>query len=330
MASTFEAFGSDAVTPRAVTRYLAARFGSSPVLGADSPPLEAISRHPQRARITAARLIEGTTVSPRRIPAESGTRFTAFLHGVQRSRVVACGGTGVPIVFATVAAVIRERRERRMTTWRQTISQVLCIPRRLDPGAWDTRAPLTCVDTLADESSGEVLWHPTDLIDRAIATVQTQRQAAEQMLAKAWIEDARGMLLIDGGIGDRERVAGSASVVGVIKSHRTLYGDGDVAGMLRSLAAGERSPVFRVAAERRAPVASWYLRLRNPRGPDPFFGLVRVEVSDGWTDDALTRRVDEISGWILSERVPLSLPDARWDRTVYGIRDCEQYLAAVI
>jgi hypothetical protein len=61
-------------------------------------------------------------------------------------------------------------------------------------------------------------------------------------------------------------------------------------------------------------------------------GLVRVEVARTpeleASVGAITRRADEVSQWILAERAPLALPDARWDRMVYGIRDCEEYLRA--
>ena len=76
---------------------------------------------------------------------------------------------------------------------------------------------------------------------------------------------------------------------------------------------------------------SWYLRLREPPSQDPFMGLVRVEVASAADKDpapAVTRRADEVSQWILAERAPLALPDERWDRMVYGIRDCEEYLRA--
>jgi hypothetical protein len=28
--------------------------------------------------------------------------------------------------------------------------------------------------------------------------------------------------------------------------------------------------------------------------------------------------------------VPLALPDSRWDKMVYGVRDCEEFLRAVM
>jgi len=36
-----------------------------------------------------------------------------------------------------------------------------------------------------------------------------------------------------------------------------------------------------------------------------------------------------VSRWILGEAAPLALPDARWDKMVYGVRDCEEFLRAI-
>jgi len=46
-------------------------------------------------------------------------------------------------------------------------------------------------------------------------------------------------------------------------------------------------------------------------------------------DAALAVRADEVSRWVLAEASPLALPDSRWDKMVYGIRDCEEFLRAV-
>jgi hypothetical protein len=69
---------------------------------------------------------------------------------------------------------------------------------------------------------------------------------------------------------------------------------------------------------------SWYLRLRDPNGRDPLWGLLRIEVPE-----ADAERVDLVSRWVLAEAAPLALPDPRWDTLVYGVRDCEEYLRAV-
>jgi hypothetical protein len=69
--------------------------------------------------------------------------------------------------------------------------------------------------------------------------------------------------------------------------------------------------------------------MRDPVGHDPMWGLVRVEVANAADREFVGRRADELSLWILAEASPLAMPDARWDKMVYGIRDCEEFLRAV-
>ena len=116
--------------------------------------------------------------------------------------------------------------------------------------------------------------------------------------------------------------------VGVVKSHRTLYAEGDALSVVFRLGEGERTTVFAIEPSRRTPVASWYLRLRDATGRDPTFGLLRVEVALD-TADNLTPRADEVSRWLLAETSPIAMPDARWDRLAYGIRDSEEFLRAI-
>ena len=88
---------------------------------------------------------------------------------------------------------------------------------------------------------------------------------------------------------------------------------------------------FECLAERTIALAQAE-RLRDPAGRDPMWGLVRVEAALPDAADApalLTRRADAISRALLAEVAPLALPDARWDKMVYPIRDCEQFLKAL-
>jgi hypothetical protein len=127
-------------------------------------------------------------------------------------------------------------------------------------------------------------------------------------------------------------VARAPCAVGIVKSHRTLYVQGDALRTVLGLRRGERSSVLRIAAHRRAPVASWYLRVRDPVGHDPLWGLVRLEAAlpdAGTSPSALSVRPNAVSCWVLAEAAPLSLPDARYDKMVYGIYDCERFLKAV-
>ncbi|MHB1299191.1 MAG: hypothetical protein ACYC0B_11735, partial [Gemmatimonadaceae bacterium] len=138
-------------------------------------------------------------------------------------------------------------------------------------------------------------------------------------------------LLVDGGISGAGAAARHPMAIGVVKSHRTLYAASDALGTVLGLREGERTTAVEISSPRRVPVATWYLRLRGFLGGEraPLFGLVRVEVARDSSVD-ITERADLVSRWLLAERAPVALPDMRWDVMVYGIRECEQYLTAIL
>jgi hypothetical protein len=274
-------------------------------------------------RLISAPTLEGKELRAHKIAGRREARFAAFLDGTQTSRVIA-HTDGVPIVHGTVASVVRRRTDRRMRTWDSPIVRHgLFAPLTLLTDAWRRAlesADVPVIDTLERRQVDSP--HPFALQDAAIHAVQDVRETAER-------DD--GVLLIDGAITGSERVATSSRVVGVVKSHRTLYAEDDALRVVLGLEAGTRTSVFRITSPKRTPVASWYLRLRDPDGRDPLWGLVRVEVADprGASAKAIGDRADEVSSWVLAEALPLAVPDARWDKMVYGIRDCEEFLRAI-
>jgi hypothetical protein len=259
--------------------------------------------------------------------------FRAFLDGTQRSEI-ASYLAGIPIVFGRAAAVVRERQNRRLRTWGVPLveTRVYC-PRALVPTSAWTALRGYYGDALSDtsERQAELISHPYALRDAAVHAVQAHREALEQRLAERWCRREHEPLFVDGGISGSEAVAVSGCTVGVVKSHRTLYAEGDALAVVFALRHRQRSSVFRITSPKRTTVASWYLRLRDPAGHDPMWGLVRVEVAHPAPEvaDRIGDRADDVSRWILAEVSPLALPDARWDKMVYGVRDCEEFLRAI-
>jgi hypothetical protein len=305
---------------------VASGAAASPSAGA---PLELQRAADTPPHIETATPLEGDRILTRRVDGDPIVGFGAFLDGVQRSTVVAHHGL-VPLVIGSVAAAVRERHARRMRTYEQPIAHsALFAPlAALDPAfAAAVQASCDVVDTAADDSGGT--RHPAEHTARALTAVQRERERAEQALALRWLSAGRGPLLIDGGISGEATIAKHANAVGVVKSHRTLYATDESLALTLALREGERTTAVAVRSPRRTTVASWYLRLREPGTRGPFFGLVRIEVAAD-DDASLTERADLVSRWLLAERTPVSLPDARWDVMVYGIRDCEQYLSAIL
>jgi hypothetical protein len=323
---------------RAAQRRIAEALADARVSeGAEPASLESARLAPaDPPRLASAEVLEDDRLSRHVVDGDPVAGFAAFLDGVQVSRVLA-HDDGIPVILGSVGAVVRERVDRRLGTWRSEFEERLYAPRGfLSPSSNAALDGIGLVvadttprkDGVPDESGR----HPLSLADVAVHAVQEHREALELRLAEAWISERDEPLYMDGGISGSSRAAASKNAIGVIKSHRTLYGDVAAVRLILGLAARERSSVFAVASPNgwRATVASWYLRLRE--SPDPLWGLVRVEMSMPAKLDrrALGARAGEVSRWVLAETSPLALPDGRWDTMAYGVRDCEQYLKASI
>jgi hypothetical protein len=302
--------------------------GPSIVLPAGSA-LELTPADATPPRLEPAQPIEGGAPGARGV-GEPAVAFAAFLDGIQTSRALYFEGDSTPLVHGTVAAVVRQRVDRTLRTWkgaplisRAFYAPVALLDRRLIERF---RAANIEIEDTFEKNDAPVARHPMELLALARTAVQRRREVLEVSLAESWCDSETEPLFIDGGISGAGRASQSAIAVGVVKSHRTLYATAESLGVVTALGAGERTTAFEIRSPRRTTVASWYLRLRDARGRDPFFGLVRVEVSrDSWTPE----RADEVSRWVLAERAPVSLPDKRWSTMAYGIRDCEEYLRAL-
>jgi hypothetical protein len=281
-----------------------------------------------------AALAEGTVLRAIRVRRDPVAMFAAFLDGAQQVRILS-HRHGVPILLGTVSAVVRVRQNRRLVTWGHRAPEVrrrLYMPLRYLPALDGVRDGVTedgyeIVDTAMTDERGE--WpprHPAALRACALERIRGDRERLESQLAEAWCARESAPLCIDGPIGGNSRVATSACAVGVIKSHQTLYADGDALDVVMRLRRGERTSMFKIGGRSRTGVVSWYLRVREPAGQDAMFGLVRVEVA---ACDDVSERADEVSSWVLAEGTPLALPDARWDKMMYGVRDCEEFLKAI-
>jgi hypothetical protein len=325
--------GSTALTVRAVQRRVMALLPEARPAGVGEGPLELAAQGNDAPRLISATVLEGGPMRAHRVFDPPEPRFRAFLDGTQRSEVANYLGS-VPLVLGHAAAVVRERRNRRMHTWYTPLveTRVYCPRAAVTAATWNALA-FDFGDSLVDTSAGapELAPHPLGLRDAAFHLVQAHREALEQRLAERWCAHERDPLFIDGGISGSEAVAVSGCTVGVVKSHRTLYAEGAALAEVLALPHRYRSSVFRITSPRRTPVASWYLRLREWQGRDPMWGLVRVEIALPGPEamDRVGERADDVSRWVLAEAAPLALPDARWDKMVYGVRDCEEFLRAI-
>ncbi len=285
----------------------------------------------------AVRLLGGI-VTVQDVTPPTRASFEGFLDGIQRSTTIAYLD-GVPLLHGIAAAAIRERdRSGRMTTWRAPMIDYAVYASRalLGDDTWDD------VEAVL-ESRGHALRdtdnalpvpsrHPSSLLRQALDSLSRVRNDIEREMGDAWCDaHAERPLYVDGSVRTSHAMMRSPGVVGVVKSHATLYVPDDALTTVSALDAGQRTSVIAALDDAQRPrFFTWYLRLRSAAGRDPFFGLIRVECGVRDASDAVAEsHADVVSAWLLAERAPIAKPDARWDVMPYAIRDCEVYLRAV-
>ena len=308
------------------------RLRAAPTQAEQLDMLAQAQQSPDDYSVVSLRVVEHAEMQAIRVRSVSQPNaLKHFLDGIQRQRILYYDGV-VPVFYAYLSAVVRSRVDRRMCCLSQKDSLVqqdaLYAPLRHvdEKGLREQGIPLH------DLNVGGSLPPHHMLIQLAANCISNDREILERELAEKWIrwlseQGSEEWLVVDGAIRTSTQIAAGARVIGLAKTsigvernltpqqRQVVYG----------LVKGQRSSVFEVRRSQEAPVYSWFLRLHDPTKGSLLYGLLRVEMP---ADESLLKQVDTLSAWILEDRVPLAVPDTRYDRLLYPMRDCEQYLRA--
>jgi hypothetical protein len=253
---------------------------------------------------------------------ESGLSY--FMDGVQRTvlwKHYEYNGAQIPIYLQFCGAVIIKRvsPEKFMphdVIYKNAVLVPTFVFEELDcPGLVDTGA--------------ENFWDLNEIRSKAKVKSRALRQEIEQEIMHRFIESrASGsdILVKDGNIFGTMK---SEQVVGLIKTHQTLYLQNsypDAQQRVWNMPQYHRSMAFSIQMLENNEtlshkVNSFYLRINEPCHPE--MGLVRVEHNTG------PENIDEFSSWLIAESRVRARCD-RWDRQIYPIQVCENYLRTQI
>lgn len=127
------------------------------------------------------------------------------------------------------------------------------------------------------------------------------------------------LLVVDGPLHGRENLP---RAIGFVKSHRTNYLENSLRRLVGALAAGERTPVFRIDGSWAR--YSWYLRLPCPPG-NPWAGIVRIECSVSLSPEGAVR-LASLSQATLPRFASTAYKDSRAPQNLYPIGGLERAL----
>jgi hypothetical protein len=171
----------------------------------------------------------------------------------------------------------------------------------------------TLCPVTSDEPDAPSLALQGKLAEVEVVAAISARDSLEPQLA------GEDLLVVDGPLRGRQHLP---RVLGFIKTHRADYLPPRLNGLVGSLAAGQRSPVFGMGTnwDRYA----WYLRLPGGVGA-PWAGVVRVECSAELSaEEAIT--LADLSQDTLCRYASAEFKDARAPQNLYPIGGLERAL----
>lgn len=145
-----------------------------------------------------------------------------------------------------------------------------------------------------------------------------ERMAATEVQLASGLAGA-DLIVIDGPLRGRQHID---RAVGFIKSHAVRYLPETQHGIVGSLAAGQRTPVFTIGSTWSRH--SWYLRLPGPQG-SPWSGIVRCECSPDLPPDAAVALAD-LTAAALPRFASEPHKDTRAPQNLYPIGGLEREL----
>lgn len=278
--------------------------------------------------------LERTDTRPIRSDGTSEFRF--FEDGIQRTLYVGhliVNGFHIPVHFCSVAAVILRREDRsfRLVDGFFSKRDMLLVSRANVPipSTLDrlSQFGIEVVDT------ERATRNFNELCRAAQYHAKDERLSVEKLVIEKWAEtfDDNSFLVVDGTLMNLRSERAVARCLGVSKEVLERYFELQNHKKVHGLQEGERSWVFHFKTAEEDPRLgardrlSWYVRIRNTRGRHPEFGLLRCELSKAHEKNC-SELAERLSSSLFAERYPISFPDPRWDRLLYPIRQCEQYL----
>lgn len=190
-------------------------------------------------------------------------------------------------------------------------------------------------------TAGRFTAHPTavrqDVAAAQVLSLALQRDLADvELVAAGRARDGRpdpagsgrscassggsdDLLVVDGPLHGRENLARS---LGFVKTHRAEYLADPQRAVVGALAAGERTPVFRIDGSWAR--YSWYLRLPCPPG-SPWAGVVRIECAAALPVEGAVL-LAELSQATLPRFASTAYKDSRAPQNLYPIGGLEREL----
>jgi len=229
-----------------------------------------------------------------------------------------------PLHYASVASAVLSRVDGRLSPYTRPLKADLIL---LDLNGLDDdmdvveryREGIEIIDTSSEN---------TDYKSRRIAALthatRVQREMTEEglLLLKEGREPGV-VVVLDGSLSGVEDAAEMPGVIGIVPADAEIIGDNSA---VLECPFGARSGL-----DDKGNPPAFYMRLRDAKGKNPDYGLVRVELGlnpDGDKPDEIW--ASDIASLVLKERFPVDPKARNWDKSIFALNQSGKYIQTLI
>jgi hypothetical protein len=262
-----------------------------------------------------------------------------FARMMQRTQLIGHfvhQGTEVPVHYAITGAIVLKRENKRFHVWSEPeLRRNLLLPFAFvkDP-------------SLLKDFANENEFHLVDTgsprpeyTQHRIAAVRTAREITMELRARLYNRwrkhegaDLSKYLLISGMVYDVPNADLSPNFVATARRVYVPWQNAEILEPQLLIEPYHRGPLLKsinTVGNDPMPKYTWYVRMRGTAKADPEFGLLRCTCA-AQNDMEAVERVNTLTMRLLDERLPVTFPAETWDRLIFPLKLCRDYLDSLV
>jgi len=264
--------------------------------------------------------------------------LTYFARTMQRTQLVGhfiSQGVEIPVHYSITGAIILKREGRHFRVWDEAeLTNNVLLPFAFvrDRGMLDEFRSASAV-RLVDSGGDRAEYTQLRIagVTKAMAlTLEHRQRLYERWRSKEGADLSQG-LIISGNLATVPNESLNANVLGIDRRVYLPWQNSQLLEPQLGLAAHRRGALLRVSAAQGDPMAKymWFVRLRMSAKADPEFGLANC-ICLAANEGEARARADAFTARLIDERLPVSFPAEGWDKLIFPLKLCKDYLESLV
>lgn len=272
-------------------------------------------------------------------PRPESLKLVYFSRTLQRTQLIGhfvSEGFEVPVHYALTGAIILERRGRSFHVWEAPalLSSVILpfkfVKDQAVLQAFSHDEQLSLVDSGGDRA--EYTQLRIAAVSKAMALTLEQRARLFREWRPKEGADPSKILAITGMIEDVPNELLTSNVLGLARKVYVPWQNSELLEPQLRIPSYHRGQLMRVVntvGGDPMPKYTWFVRLRTSAKADPEFGLARCTCLAP-DDNQAIERANAFTARLVDERLPVTFPAEDWDKLIFPLKLCKDYLESLI